>query len=163
VAIAGESGILHGSFTTQMNVRATQGKVFDAYAELSLRKKWFRMPGEPDGDHQLDFRPGGAESVASTFAPIGDHREHLKYTSHFLDIVPNQRIVLAYVFELDGSARWASLVTVELSKNGSATLLRHDEQFTFFEVGGDGGDDVAHLKGGTRLQLNGLAATVGKS
>ncbi len=35
------------------------------------------------------------------------------------------------------------------------------EQYTFLVVTDDGADDVAHLRGGTRLLLNGLAAALG--
>lgn len=149
--------VLHGSFTAERELPATPGDVFAAYAELPVRRRWFRMPGRPDGEHQLDFRVGGAERLAATFAPYGDGRaEHMAYHSHFLDIVPERRIVCAYTFVLDGERRWVSLVTVELSASGTGTAVRHAEQYAFLAVTGNGDDDVAHLKGGTLLQLNGL-------
>ncbi len=53
-----------------------------------------------------------------------------------------------------------SLVTVELSADAGGTRLRHTEQYAFLAATGTGKDDVAHLKGGTRLQLNGLLAAL---
>ena len=44
-----------GSFTTNIEVPATAGLVFAVYGELPVRKKWFRMPGTPVGEHRLDF------------------------------------------------------------------------------------------------------------
>jgi uncharacterized protein YndB with AHSA1/START domain len=152
---------LHGSFTAERELPASPGDVFAAYAELPVRRRWFRMPGRPDGEHELDFRVGGSERLAATFAPYGDGRaEHMAYHSHFLDIVPERRIVCAYTFMLDGERRWVSLVTVELSASGTGTAVRHAEQYVFLAVTGSGDDDVAHLKGGTLLQLNGLLAAL---
>ncbi len=52
------------------------------------------MPGTPDGGgHKLEFRVGGTESLAATFAPTGERSEHMAYCSWFLDIVTNERIV----------------------------------------------------------------------
>jgi uncharacterized protein YndB with AHSA1/START domain len=153
--------VLHGSFTVERELPASPGDVFAAYAELPVRRRWFRMPGRLDGEHELDFRAGGTERLAATIAPYGDGRaEHVAYHSHFLDIVPGRRIVCAYTVVLDGERRWASLVTVELSASGTGTTVRHAEQYAFLAVTGDGGDDVAHLKGGTLLQLNGLLAVL---
>jgi uncharacterized protein YndB with AHSA1/START domain len=152
---------LHGSFTAEVEVPSSPRDVFAAYAELPVRRRWFRMPGRADGEHELDFRVGGGERVAATFAPYGDDRaEHMAYHSHFLDITAEDRIVCAYRFELDGERRWASLVTVEFSASDAGTAVRHTEQYAFLAVTGDGDDDVAHLKGGTRLQLNGLLAAL---
>lgn len=153
--------VLHGSFTVERELPASPGDVFAAYAELPVRRRWFRMPGRPDGEHELDFRVGGTERLAATFEPYGDGRaERMGYQSHFLDIVPERRIVWAYAFLLNGERRWASLVTVELSASGTGTAVRHAEQYAFLAVTGNGDNDVAHLRGSTRLQLNGLHAAL---
>ena len=162
-ADCGKTGpALHGSFTAELELPAPPGEVFAAYAELPVRRRWFRMPGRAEGEHELDFRVGGSERLAATFAPYGDGRaERMAYHSRFLDIVPERRIVCAYRFEHDGERRLASLVTVELSASGTGTAVRHAEQYAFLAVTGNGDDDVAHLRGSTRLQLNGLLAVLG--
>ena len=53
-----------------------------------------------------------------------------------------------------------SLVTIELCPQDAGTHLRHTEHYVFLAWTGDGRNDVAHLKGGTRLQLNGLLAAL---
>jgi hypothetical protein len=63
---------------------------------------------------------------------VAGRRERIEYRSRFLDIAAGERIVLSYSLALDGIRRWVSLVTVELAVE----------------------------RGGTRLQLNGLAAVV---
>ena len=147
---------LHGSFVLQLDLPAPPTQVFAAHAELPLRQRWFRLPGETGSQHhELDFRVGGGERASSTFAPTG-LREHLEYRSWFLDIAMDERIVFAYEFRLNGRRRWISLVTIELDADGGGTRLRRTEQYAFVEVTGNGDDDVRHLIGGTRLQLNGL-------
>jgi hypothetical protein len=48
--------------------------------------------------------------------------------------------------------------------NGTFTVpadLRHTEHYVFLAYTADGAHDTAHLEGGTRLQLNALAAALG--
>jgi uncharacterized protein YndB with AHSA1/START domain len=121
------------------------------------------MPGEPGSDHhELDFRVGGQETARAAFAPYGDGGkvEHLEYRSWFADIAADERIVYCYDFTLDGVRRWVSLVTIELLPAGAGTVVTHTEQYALLAYTGDGAQDTAHLKGGTRLQLNALAAAV---
>jgi uncharacterized protein YndB with AHSA1/START domain len=125
-----------------------------------LRKRWFRIPSEPDtAHHDLDFRVGGSEVASGVFTPAGV-REHIEYRAHFLDISANERIVFTYELVLDGRRRSVSLVTIELAQDVGGTHLTYTEQYVFLLLTGDGHDDEAHLKGGIRLQLNGLAAAL---
>ena len=149
--------VIHGSFTLPLDLAVPPDRVFTAFSDLPLRKRWFRIPSEPGAaHHELDFRVGGHEVARGTFAPAGV-REHVEYRSQFLDIVADERIVLTYELILDGRRRWVSLVTVGLGPDGSGTHLSYTEQYVFLAFTGDGHQDTAHLKGGTRLQLNALA------
>jgi uncharacterized protein YndB with AHSA1/START domain len=160
---------LAGEFSLERDLAAAPAPVFAAYgADPALRRRWFRVPGDPSqAIYQLDFRPGGGEVSQSRFAPSGvaGTEELIEYRSVFWDLVPAARLVLGYELVLDGVRRWVSQVTVELSARdgGAGTWLRHTEQYVFLAYSGDGAGDVAHLAGGTRLQLNGLAAVVGDS
>ncbi|MBM9509462.1 SRPBCC domain-containing protein [Streptomyces sp. KK5PA1] len=146
---------MHGTFTVSATYEAPPERVFAAFADEQLRRKWFRLPGESGGGHhELDFRVGGTEVARSTFA-VADVTEHLEYRSRFIDIVPGERIVLSYEFLLDAVRRWVSLVTVELTPAPTGTLLTWTEQYTYLVLTADG-NDTAHLQGGTRLLLNGL-------
>jgi uncharacterized protein YndB with AHSA1/START domain len=154
---------LHGSFTVERDLAASPDRVYAAYADFAVRRRWFRMPGDPArAVHELDFRVGGQEVARGVFAPTGDAEERLEYRSTFLDLETGSRIVFGYSFSLDDVRRWASLVTVELSglPGWSATRLRHTEQYTYLAYADDGAQDVAHLKGSMNLQLNGLAAAL---
>jgi len=149
---------IHGSFTVTAGLDAPPARVFAAYSEPGLRRRWFRIPGG-DSSHELDFRVGGHEALAGTFAPSGIV-ERLEYASRFADIVPGERIVFTYTFSLDGIRRWTSLVTVELEGTDAGTRLTHTEQYAYLAYSGEGEHDVAHLKGSTRLQVNALSVAL---
>jgi uncharacterized protein YndB with AHSA1/START domain len=157
----GGQQVIHGSFTLPLDLAVPPDRVFAAFAEPSLRKQWFRIPSEPGASHyELEFRIGGHEIAEGALAPSGV-REHIGYRARFLDIVPDERIVFSYEAILDGRRRWVSLVTVELVPSGLApsggTHMSRTEQYAFLIYTGDGRQDIAHLKGSARLQLNGLA------
>ncbi|MEU3525935.1 SRPBCC domain-containing protein [Streptomyces sp. NPDC038707] len=150
----------HGSFSVGTDFTVSRAEVFRGFAEPSLRGRWFRLPG-PLGTaaHELDFRVGGGENARNVFVS-GDTEERLAYRSRFLDIVPDTRIVYVYEAEVDGTRRWVSLVTVELSDVPAGSRLTWTEQYTWLVPTGDDAQDAAHLRGGTRLLLNGLSTVV---
>jgi len=165
--------VLHGSFTVQRDLAASPERVFSAYADVSVRRRWFRMPGDPvRGSHELDFRVGGHETASGVFAPTGEAEEALEYRSAFWDVLAGSRIVFSYSVTVNGVRRWASLVTVSLSAlppmpplpplpADEGTRLRHTEQYAFLAYDGDGAQDIAHLKGSMPLQLNALEVVIG--
>jgi uncharacterized protein YndB with AHSA1/START domain len=156
----GERRLLHGSFTEERTIAAPVGRVFSAFSDLSLRSRWFSIPGKPPAaHHELDFRVGGGEVLRGMVAGV-EAPEQVEYRSWFHDIVADKRIVYASELVLDGTRRSVSLVTVEMAASGEGTLLRYTEQYVFVALTGDGRDDVREREGGTRLQLNGLAAVV---
>jgi uncharacterized protein YndB with AHSA1/START domain len=160
--------VLSGSFTVERSLAAAPERVFCAYSDATVRRQWFHIPGSPpDAHYELDFRVGGYEVSSGWFAPMGTP-ELIEYRSNFWDIAADARIVFGYSLTLDGIRRWASLVTVEISAvsegalaGGSGTLLRHTEQYAYLAYADDGAHDLAHLRGSTNLQLNGLAAVLG--
>ena len=62
---------------------------------------------------------------------------------------------------VNGLSRWASLTTVQLDAEDrhDRTKLTWAEQYTFLTSAT--ADDVAHLRGGTRLLLTSLAVELG--
>jgi uncharacterized protein YndB with AHSA1/START domain len=151
---------VHGMFTLTNDLAAPPATVYAAFADPALRDRWFRIPG-PSAQHryELDFREGGGETASNNF-PVEGGVEALGYRSHFLDLVPDTRIVYAYDVVVDGRRRWASLATVELEPSAKGTRMSWTEQYAFLEVTGDGSGDVAHLRGGTQLRINGLSMLV---
>jgi|GEM_PF-6854943 len=165
---AAENGAaVTGAFVVSIDLAAPPASVFAAYADPRLRRRWIGLPGDPATVfHELDFRVGGHE-VARAVSTATGVPEAIEYWSWFADVVADQRIVLTYLATVADVRRWGSLVTVELSPAPVGTRLTHTEQYSYFSsVSADPDDDgvgereVAHLRGGVRLQLNGLAKLV---
>ncbi len=104
-----------------------------------------------------DTGPRGASSV---FTDEGAAPERLAYASGYLDIVSGSRIVHTYTARVDDEVRWASPVTVELRPDADGTHLRWAEQAAFLTPSARPEHDLPHLRGATRLRLNGLAAAL---
>ncbi|TMR05000.1 hypothetical protein ETD83_07270 [Actinomadura soli] len=152
-------GVLHDTFTVGLRLSASAGEVFRAFADPDVRRRWFKLPGSTMSDEHA-FRVGGGASARSAFPNRHAPQERLKYESRYLDIAPDRRIVYVYEAHVDDVLRWTSLVTVELHPQADGTELSWTEQVAFVTPTGDGNDDLRHLRGGTRLRLNGLAAAL---
>ena len=151
--------VRHDAFTIERHIDAAPEAVFAAFADDATRRRWFRLPGARGSDHH-EFRVGGGADATSTFVLPGVAPERLAYHSHYLDIVPDRRIVFSYTSTVDDVPRWASLATVLFAADGAGCLLTWTEQVAFLTRTGDGSDDFPHLRGGTTLRLNGLAAAL---
>jgi len=160
--------VLHGTFALAVEIDARPDDVHAALVQGERRRRWLRLPGKaepaPGSDSGLDYAVGVSETLRSSLM-IGDARQYVERRTHVLDVVPDRRLVLSYRAVVDDVCRWVSLVTIEVEPAdlapGTGARLTWTEQYTFLEVSDDGKDDVAHLRGGTRLQLNGLAAALG--
>ncbi|WP_426362450.1 SRPBCC domain-containing protein [Streptomyces sp. E-08] len=156
----------YDTFTVESLQAVPPGAVFGAFADDTVRRRWFRMPGR-HATYRHDFTVGGGE-VASSVFPVPDAEpERLAYASTYLDITPDARIVFAYTSRVNDVPRWSSLVTVELHPEGDGTRLRWTEQAAFLTPSAEPAHDLPHLRGATRLRLNGLpaalAATAGEA
>src|SRR5688572_19611717 len=102
--------VTHATFTLERVYHAAPARVFKAWADPEIKARWFRGPDEwPRGKYELDFRVGGRERLAG--GPAGG-TVHL-YNAVYQDIVPNERIIIAYDMHLDDRRISVSLMTVE--------------------------------------------------
>lgn len=152
-------GVQHDTFTVTRCLSGSPSDVFRAFADRGIRRRWFRLPGS-GASYEHDFRVGGGETAHSTVATLDTPPERLEYSSRYLDIIPEVRIVYVYEAHVGGVLRWTSLVTVELDGDADGTELSWTEQVAFVAPTGDGSNDLAHVRGGTRLRLNGLVAAL---
>ncbi|MFG3338994.1 SRPBCC domain-containing protein [Glycomyces sp. NPDC048151] len=151
--------VVHGTATHSRVLGAAPGRVWSAFAELPLRDRWFRIPGE-DAVHELDFRVGGGETASALFAPSGTP-ELVEWRSHFFDLVEPRRLVFGYELQVDRVRRTVSLVTVELGPEGAGTRVDYTEQYAITALTGDGSQDEKHLKGSLLFLFNRLEAALG--
>lgn len=134
-----EKPAVHSSFTVERTYSAPPARVFAAFADPALKRRWhLDGKGSEAQSYSADFRVGGFEKSRFTFTggPAGapPPGTPMGNDTVYLDIVPNERIVFAYTMLMGERRHSVSLATVELSplKDGGTRLL-FTEQAAFFE------------------------------
>jgi len=150
----------HDNFTIERRYRSAPAKVFEAFADPAIKRRWYvEGPGFIVDSYTPDFRVGGKETSAFT-VDAGDFKsDEIRNDTYYFDIVDQRRIVYAYSMSNVGVPFSASLSTVLFEENeeGGTTLTFH-EQVTFFE----GADSVRMRETGTRQLLERLAEELGE-
>jgi uncharacterized protein YndB with AHSA1/START domain len=141
--------VVHTTFVIERNFPIPRERVFAAWSDPSVKRRWFTGLDEwQQGKQELDFRVGGREH-ASGGPPGGSvHR----YEAIYWDIVPNERIVYTYDMHADKGRTSVSLATVEFKAAGAGTKLIYTEQGAFL----DGHDDAAERERGTNWLFDAL-------
>ena len=133
--------VIHSTYVIERSFLAAPQQVFRALSDPARKRRWFAEGEGFDADKfEMDFRVGGFERSRSRFkasaAPVPAGTVCANDTV-YLDIVPGQRIVLAYTMTLGERRISASQATFELLVAGLGTQLVFTEQAAFFE-GADG-------------------------
>lgn len=137
--------VKHATFTLERTYPAPRDRVFAAWADPAAKARWF----VPDGEHTLDFRVGGKETVDAT----GPGGTALSVVSTYHDVVPEQRIVYSSTLSGGDELATVSVTTVEFADEGGETRVILTEQGTFL----DGAEDPAWREQGTADWLDRLA------
>ena len=145
-----ERSITRATFNIERRFAASPQQVYAAWADPAAKAAWFRGPEERGQKYSLDFRLGGTEHSSGK---VNDRTEYT-YDAVIQNIVPNERIVYSYHMTIDGRPISVSLSTVELSPDGSGTMMRYSETGVFL----DGLDKVEFREHGTRDLLDKLDA-----
>ena len=129
--------VIHGTFVLERNYPNRPARVFAAFADPAVRRRWF--VGNNKVEHfDMDFRAGGYEHMhyrLDAKSPIG--AALLKHDGVFLDVVSERRIVIASTMAVESRQISASLLTVELLPAAKGTDLILTFQGAYFE-GADG-------------------------
>jgi len=135
--------VCHGTFTLKRSWAAPASRVFSAWSDPDLKRRWF---GPPPGEwteirRTVEFRPGGIEihegRFASGMTTLYEGRFHL--------IEENQRLIFAYDLHLSGRFHSVTLATLVLDANGARTDVSYTEQIAYL----DGTDGTAQRQHGT--------------
>lgn len=143
--------VAHATFHIVREFAAPHARVFGAWADPEQKRHWFACHDDWESvDYALDFRVGGSERNVVA-VPAGER--HYYYARYF-DVVPDQRIVLAYEMRVGQARISVSLATVEFASGGRGTKLTFTEQAAYL----DGYRDDGSRQRGTEEQLDRLAA-----
>ena len=148
-----ERSVTHATFTLERSYDAPPAKVFKAFADPAIKRRWF-VEGEGWAVEEFtgEFKVGGFER--SRFRFRGG--EPIRNDTSYHDIVPNERIIFAYTMTIGENRISASLATCEFKPSGAGTRFIFTEQGAFL----DGIDDPAEREHGTNLMLDGLGAAL---
>jgi uncharacterized protein YndB with AHSA1/START domain len=140
-----ERSVNHATFTLERTYPADPARVFAAWADPASKARW--MVGS-NGDHALDFRVGGLESVHSTF-----NDKLISFTTTYVEIVEIGRITYNSTLTFGDELSTVSLTTVEFSADGDGTKLVLTEHGAYL----DGHELPEWREEGTATQLDNLA------
>jgi uncharacterized protein YndB with AHSA1/START domain len=141
--------VTHATFTIERTYDVPPARVFKAHADPAAKRRWF---AEGEGweveEYALDFRVGGYERSRFRFrgGPL------VRNDTIYQDIVPDQRIIIAYTMTVGETCISASLATMQLEPAGAGTRLIVTEQGAYL----DGYDDTAGRERGSRELLDAL-------
>ena len=103
--------IVHNTFVIERVYPAEVSRVFGAFAEAGRKRRWFAEGHSHTLDEfELDFRVGGLEKARYRMGPSTPFPGvELASDGVHLDIVPNERVVMAASMAMGGrrfSTRW---------------------------------------------------------
>lgn len=142
----------HDTIRIHRRFDAAVGRVFAAWKDTAALERWC-CPGDHGWSGRIkehDFCVGGRKVMV--FGPVGAP----PYTedSRYLDIVPDERIIVSETIVNDGRRISASLITLEFAEDHGATALTITDQIAAL----DGADSADARRGGWEEVLDKLSA-----
>lgn len=145
-----DHSIAHGTFVLERKYPASPARVFRAWADPDIKKRWF---GDGSGTQIFEFRQGGRELAES-----GEGEFSFSFDVTYQDIVENNRIVYTYQMAMGGRRISVSVAAIELFADGEGTRMTVTEHGCFL----DGLDNMDQRKRGTEGLLDALGAELSR-
>jgi uncharacterized protein YndB with AHSA1/START domain len=139
------SSVEHSTFVIERELPASPRHAFRFWSEAELKSRWTSC--HPDWtvlEDVFDFRIGGAEAKRWRTTEGNEQA----FRAHYLDIVPESRIVYAYSMSFQGRMLSASLATIEFIPAGMQTRMIFTEQAAFLDGSGARRERVAGTEAG---------------
>jgi uncharacterized protein YndB with AHSA1/START domain len=124
-----ERSIAHGNFTVRRSYPHPRTKVFAAWADPDIKRRWYGGPVQDDDKRVFEFRNGGREYNGG----LGPNGERYGVEIRYHDIVPDERIVHVYEVWIAGQLVSVSLAAVEFKPEGAGTQISVTELGAFFD------------------------------
>jgi uncharacterized protein YndB with AHSA1/START domain len=127
--------VAHSTFVIERKYPAAPQQVFRALSDPSRKRRWFAEgEGFEVDSFEMDFRVGGFERARFRFKPGTPVPPGTPCANDtvYLDIINNERIVIAYTMTVGGNRMSSSQSTFELVPDGTGTRLVFTEQAAFF-------------------------------
>jgi len=125
---ATEQAAIHNTFVLERNFPQRLSRVFSAFAQPALKRRWYTEGDHEIKDFHMDFRTGGAERFRYRFKeghPIAG--SEIDNESTYQDIVDEKRIVMTSRMTLNGKTIVVMLATFEFvpAQKGTDLILTH--------------------------------------
>ena len=133
--------VIHATAVIEKSYSKPVDQVFAAFSDPAKKRRWYAERSSNEVEKfEMDFRPGGSETLAYRLGANSPFPNALISNSEtFQDIVPNKRIVAASSSSFEGRCFSVSLITFEFLATEKGTDLICTHQDAFFE-GADGPD-----------------------
>ncbi len=123
-----EQTVIHNTFVIERNFPWRPARVFSAFAQPALKRRWYAEGDHEIEDFHMDFRAGGSEQFRYRFKqghPIAG--SEISNESVYQDIVEEKRIVMTSRMALNGKTIVVMLATFEFvpAEKGTDLILTH--------------------------------------
>ncbi len=145
-----EHSIAHGTFVVERHYPASPARVFRAWADPDIKKRWF---GDGSRSQVFEFREGGREYSEGT---VGS--DLFTFDVLYQDIVENHRIIYSYQMSMGGRRLSVSVAAIELVAVENGTRMVVTEHGCFL----DGLDNVEQRRQGTEQLADMLGAELAR-
>jgi uncharacterized protein YndB with AHSA1/START domain len=139
----------HATIKLQHSYSAALESVFSEFADPVARARWSAPSNDELVHDEADFQIGGKDVFRC--GPKGDLK--FRGETHYLDIVPNARVVLGETVDVDGQRLAAALTTLDFESTKDGTNLIVTIQVVSF----GGPDMIRSYESGNRSALKNLA------
>ena len=131
---ATESPVIHSTFVLERNFPQRPSRVFSAFSQPALKRRWYAEDDHDIKDFRMDFQVGGTEEFRYGFRPGHPIAgSEISNESIYQDIVDEKRIVTSSRMTLNGKTIVVMLATLEFAPAGHGTDLILTHQGTYID------------------------------
>lgn len=129
-----ETKAIHNTFVVERNFPWRPARVFSAFAQSALKRRWYAEGDHEIQDFHMDFRVGGSETFRYRFKeghPIAGSQ--IANESTYQDIDTEKRIVMTGRMSLNGKTILVGVTTIEFVPAEKGTDISLTLQGTYID------------------------------